>query len=507
MLQNLVNLKPTPSAHGERPSFGATPERGEQRFGQLLSKAQSAVQTEKPTDEEGVPSGAKAEDDLRSEEVEGSEARFGNFDVKLSGQKSAQGQVKLGGLLKNSSADPLALSKPNGSVNTGAEKSVDGMNGDAVTGHPDVAEELLTPVVETFLSGAAIVSAAGDGAIAAKASGTTNAAARTDAILPKLKTPMGHDVAAAAHAAKADADRMDLKPGRVTSSLVSSQNQQSGETGAIRGTTSAGVALGSALAANAAGSPLKPIHKPEISASGKTDIAKNLTSKPVAIEAAVTRLDNELPRMSANQRTAVEGPEDVIRTDRENILMSGRSADAANVKPVNDLMFANLGQPSQSLVTAVKENTTWSKMLSASTVQFTETVKPNGKVLQALNVTLNPIELGKLELNLRMRQGQVTIEVRAESEQAYRSLLVDQDALANNLRGLGFKVDAITINGPQSENGPQFQNSTQSENDNSAAKSESGPSRGESQQSDELDHPSTEATNSDEENTASLNII
>ena len=146
-------------------------------------------------------------------------------------------------------------------------------------------------------------------------------------------------------------------------------------------------------------------------------------------------------------------------------------------------------------------------MLSAPTVNFSETMRPNGKVLQALSVTLNPVELGKLELNLRMQQGQVTIDVRTESDQAYRTLLVDQDALVNTLRSLGFKVDGININGPQSENSAQFQNPGQSDNKAMGEGASGEASRGNDSYSDEASVGTNDGAIVDEEDPASLNVI
>ena len=194
--------------------------------------------------------------------------------------------------------------------------------------------------------------------------------------------------------------------------------------------------------------------------------------------------------------------------DNESLMLAGKGgADASAVKSVNELALGSLTSTSQTLVNAIKENSNWTKMLSAPTVNFSETMRPNGKVLQTLSVTLNPVELGKLELNLRMQQGQVTIDVRTESDQAYRTLLVDQDALVNTLRSLGFKVDGININGPQSENSTQFQNPGQSENQAAGEGTSGEASRGhESGDGDSIAH-SSEGMTADEEDPASHNVI
>ena len=225
----------------------------------------------------------------------------------------------------------------------------------------------------------------------------------------------------------------------------------------------------------------------------------------------------ELPRNELNGLRVASAAEETMQRansdpgtfkDGGSLLLAGKAgADTGAVKSVNELALGNLTSTSQTLVNAVKENSNWSKMLSAPTVNFTETMRPNGKMLQALSVTLDPVELGKLELNLRMQQGQVTIDVRTESDQAYRTLLVDQDALVNTLRSLGFKVDGININGPQSENSAQFQNPGQSDNKAMGEGASGEASRGNDSYSDEASVGTNDGAIVDEEDPASLNVI
>lgn len=120
----------------------------------------------------------------------------------------------------------------------------------------------------------------------------------------------------------------------------------------------------------------------------------------------------------------------------------------------------NLGKYSQTVLTlseAIRNNTNWSKSISSSSVQTNQLVTNGGGTLQSMRVQLNPIELGKVDLNFRMQGGKLQIEVRVETDQALRALSVDQDILVNSIRGLGYKVDSIVINGPNSDSGSQNQ--------------------------------------------------
>ena len=109
----------------------------------------------------------------------------------------------------------------------------------------------------------------------------------------------------------------------------------------------------------------------------------------------------------------------------------------------------NLSPPGKTLIDAVRENSNWTRTLSSSAVTQTNISKPDGTVLQTLKVQLNPMDLGKIDLSLRLVQGKMQIDVRTETMDAYRSLSVDQAGLADTLRGLGLKVDSMTVSGPQ----------------------------------------------------------
>ncbi|MEP2559265.1 MAG: flagellar hook-length control protein FliK [Rhizobiaceae bacterium] len=283
----------------------------------------------------------------------------------------------------------------------------------------------------------------------------------------------------------------------------------------------AGTVPGAALQANMGAAGQKTDSRNPLHPNSDTNSAKNnkvLSGMADSMkEVANLGSTKELPGSDlATMKTAAVGEENMLRAsvsadankDAESLMLGAKAGvDSAAVKPVNDLAMASMSQSSQTLINAVKENSNWTKMLSAPTVHFSETIKPNGKMLQALSVTLNPVELGRLELNLRMHQGQVTIDVRTESDQAYRSLVVDQEALVNNLRSMGFKVDGITINGPQSENTTQFQNNGQAENQNAGDGLGGEASRGQQSSADDPISGANEGANVDEEDHISLNVI
>jgi chemotaxis protein MotD len=62
-----------------------------------------------------------------------------------------------------------------------------------------------------------------------------------------------------------------------------------------------------------------------------------------------------------------------------------------------------------------------------------------------LKIELHPAELGVVTASLRLAGAQLSIELKPESHEAYRSLASDSEAIVKSLRGLGFDVDKVTI--------------------------------------------------------------
>jgi len=159
--------------------------------------------------------------------------------------------------------------------------------------------------------------------------------------------------------------------------------------------------------------------------------------------------------------------------------------DNAGLKPLQGdaKSVLALTTPGKTLVDAVRENSNWSKTMASASVSQAIATKPDGTVLQTLKVQLNPIDLGKIDLNLKIVQGTMQIDVRTETIEAYRNLSLDQNGLAETLRGMGLKVDALTISGPQQADSNNFQ---QGQNGNADQKArEHFPQNGERQHGDE----------------------
>jgi len=74
-----------------------------------------------------------------------------------------------------------------------------------------------------------------------------------------------------------------------------------------------------------------------------------------------------------------------------------------------------LTMPGKTLLEAVRDNSNWAKSMTTSNVAHTAISKTDGTVLQSLKIQLNPVELGKIDLNLKLVQGQMQIDVRTQS--------------------------------------------------------------------------------------------
>lgn len=128
-----------------------------------------------------------------------------------------------------------------------------------------------------------------------------------------------------------------------------------------------------------------------------------------------------------------------------------------SLNPVSGVTL--LSTSTQTLVDVIRENSSWTTHLTTPTAQSTSIVKADGGVLQSLKVQLNPIELGKVELHLRMVNGLMQVEVRPETEKTFLNLAMEQENLLSTLKGLGFKVDSVSIVSPTSTQNSLHQSS------------------------------------------------
>lgn len=65
-----------------------------------------------------------------------------------------------------------------------------------------------------------------------------------------------------------------------------------------------------------------------------------------------------------------------------------------------------------------------------------------------LKIELHPAELGVVTASLRLSGGQLSVELKPETAEAYHRLSADTDTIAQSLKKLGFDVDAVSVMQP-----------------------------------------------------------
>lgn len=88
---------------------------------------------------------------------------------------------------------------------------------------------------------------------------------------------------------------------------------------------------------------------------------------------------------------------------------------------------------------------------AATAVQQLQATASTGSAAHVLKIQLRPVELGMVTASLHLSGDQLSVEIQVENTEAYHRLSADREAINNALRGLGFDVDRITIQQPQTQ--------------------------------------------------------
>jgi chemotaxis protein MotD len=114
-----------------------------------------------------------------------------------------------------------------------------------------------------------------------------------------------------------------------------------------------------------------------------------------------------------------------------------------------------------------------------------------------LRIELHPADLGAVVANLRISDGQLSVELKPETAEAYRRLSGDSETIAKSLKKLGLDVDTVTVMQPAiaaspvaradtgsqassmpGRDAPQFQSGTSGGNGENFGGQQSGRNRG-----------------------------
>ncbi|MAY62523.1 MAG: hypothetical protein CML29_09950 [Rhizobiales bacterium] len=71
--------------------------------------------------------------------------------------------------------------------------------------------------------------------------------------------------------------------------------------------------------------------------------------------------------------------------------------------------------------------------------------RPTGQTLHTLRIQLNPEALGQVTAVMRLTDGELKVDLKVQSAEAYRQLSDDSSSIAKALRAHGYGVDQITV--------------------------------------------------------------
>ncbi|MEX0404177.1 flagellar hook-length control protein FliK [Aquibium sp. LZ166] len=152
---------------------------------------------------------------------------------------------------------------------------------------------------------------------------------------------------------------------------------------------------------------------------------------------------------------------------------SGPSATAATVSGEGDPRVRvvsdtpNIAPAPQNLRTvaglaaAIAGDGEWRSAIEQINTLEADVSRSQQAPIRDLKIQLNPANLGEVNARLRLTGEQLSVEIRVDSPEAYHRLSGERDAIVSSLRGLGFRVEDVSIqqqsqgtgNQPQSGSG------------------------------------------------------
>ncbi|MGV3550696.1 flagellar hook-length control protein FliK [Rhizobium sp.] len=98
-----------------------------------------------------------------------------------------------------------------------------------------------------------------------------------------------------------------------------------------------------------------------------------------------------------------------------------------------------------ALAAAVKADPTWTSALQAAQRADLGTLANTVTEVNTLKLELNPGDLGTMVASLKLKGEELTVELRVNSAEAYRSLTADHDDIVKSLQDQGFSIDKVTV--------------------------------------------------------------
>lgn len=153
-----------------------------------------------------------------------------------------------------------------------------------------------------------------------------------------------------------------------------------------------------------------------------------------------------------------------------------------NISPAN----ANLAPATSSVLSQMEQVETVRELASTDRIGFVSRLTQNGSSVQVLRLQLKPAELGTVTAHMRMENGQMTVELVAEKDAAFRQLSRDISVMQSAMRSMGIVVDEIVVS--QGNASSEVDQTVQDQNRSSAeGRSESDSQQRAGQQSNDGD--------------------
>lgn len=160
-------------------------------------------------------------------------------------------------------------------------------------------------------------------------------------------------------------------------------------------------------------------------------------------EAEMAALDPEF----RNRSTSVRGEGDVAMDKVE--VLEKRTASGPSMSQNGDniakavLREAAGMSPQQTAETAEASAARATAATERATAAFM--ARPTGQTLHTLRIQLNPEALGQVTAVMRLTDGELQVDLKVQSAEAYRQLSDDSSSIAKALRAHGYGVDQITV--------------------------------------------------------------
>ncbi|APH73639.1 hypothetical protein BSQ44_21340 [Aquibium oceanicum] len=153
----------------------------------------------------------------------------------------------------------------------------------------------------------------------------------------------------------------------------------------------------------------------------------------------------------------------------ENDTESGPKADPGKVSEQGDLRVKVVGDTLNvapapqnmrtvaGLAAAIAGDGEWRSAIEQMNTLETDVTRSQQAPLRDLKIQLNPANLGEVNARLRLTGEQLSVEIQVDTPEAYHRLSSERDAIVSSLRGLGFRVDDVTIQQQPQATGAQPQ--------------------------------------------------